>query len=143
MRQLGTYIVDGHEYKIGHWPVDQANENFAFLLNSFGEGLLAAISSEDMMAEELGGKLLQDIVKGLFSKLTPKEYASKMREFTSNLLCDGKAFEYNTHFTGRVLHLHKVVFNVLRHQYGDFLDVIPEGLSSTRGLTQEKQTSIG
>lgn len=145
MRSVGNYQIDNHEYSIGHWPVDKANENLAFLVKTFGHGFVAALESDQNVLDvDLGSAIIKDIVGSLFDKLTPKQYADKMKDWTLGILCDGKPIEYNTHFTGRIMHLHKVIFFVLRHQYADFLDAIPGNLGSNPGdLMPENQTSIG
>lgn len=145
MRSVGNYQVDNHEYSIGHWPVDKANENLAFLVKTFGQGFVSALdNNENLLDMDLGTAFLKDIISGLFDKLTPEQYAQKVKTWTTGILCDGKPIEYNTHFTGRIMHLHKVIFYILRHQYSDFLDAIPEGLGSKgEASTQESQMSIG
>ena len=142
MREVAQHVIGGHTYKIGHWPVDKANSMLAFLVSTFGEGLsgLGKGGVAGALDLEIGLEFFAGVVKGLFSKITVEQYSIKMREICDGIICDGKAIEYNTHFQGRIFHLHAVAAHVLMHQYQDFLDELPALVSLKAGSLAQEET---
>lgn len=136
MREVKNVEIDGHTYQIGDWPVDKANSYFIWIVKTLGEGVAGLLgddvsSLKDIMESEMAnGKLLQQFITGLTEKLDEADVVKRSREITTGILCDNKQIEYNTHFQGRLFHLYKVMFYVLKSQYSDFLGASQGGLES-------------
>lgn len=150
MRKNTETQIDDHKYTIGHWNVDKQLEILKQLIGLIGESavrmLLAGEDDEQSRKEKIESfmdKPMDSEVAGaafrsLIMRLDQTDVKKLFRDIvTDQVHCDGKPFDYNTHFSGRVGHLMKVSVAVLRHQYADFLDVLP-GLSAQ---VREKTTS--
>lgn len=127
------YTCGKNNYIIGDWPVDKALETMVWLTKTFGEGLLSLFMNESGM-EMLGNMADGDGVEKEKDQETLQKFASKLllnldaKEYVkySKLICEGthvngQPIKYNDHFSGKMSELHKVMFQILRHQYGDFL----------------------
>lgn len=120
--------IDEVEYTIGHWTVDQSTETFAWIIEAFGptfRSIFQATADVEQMKSdtEVGLHFLEVVAKNLPTALKPKEYAQRCKELVSGVLANNSPIIYNNQFTGRILHLHKLIFQVLKFQYADFLDV--------------------
>lgn len=143
MRTATVTVIGEHKYTIGHWTVDKQVEILTKLTKLMGETLLRMfILGGDQKKESTGvmdNPAVMEAVAasfgGLVTRLNEQEVKQLLRDIvTDQVMCDGKQFDYNTHFMGRIGHLFKVSLAVVRHQYSDFLDVIP-------GLTGAGQTN--
>lgn len=119
--------VDGQDYTLGQWSIDKSAETLAWIFESFGpafKDLYSGVKSADETKSELelGLHFLDIVSRNISSVLSPKEYAAKLRELASDLLVDNKPVIYQNHFVGKLVHLHKVIFEVLKYQYQDFFD---------------------
>jgi hypothetical protein len=65
---------------------------------------------------------LQQFVSKLFQNLDAKQYVIYAKLICEGSHVNGQPINFNSHFTGKMSELHKVMFQILRHQYGDFLD---------------------
>lgn len=128
-RKVEKKVVDNHTYEIGQWSVDQSLGMMTWLIKTFGESVVALLGSTSlskMMENDIDGPAMKMMMMGLGSRLMEDEVKARMREiFSGGILCDGKQFEYNTHFQGRIGHLFKVAVAVLRVQYSDFFGASP------------------
>ncbi len=129
MRTSETFKVGKHEYQVNMWHPDKAVENLTWLSKMIGDTLLGILVQVDSLKEladmDVDLKLLAPGVKSLLSNLNEKEVALKCQQFTEGMLCDGKAFKYETHFMGGIGHLMGVIVGVLKAQYQDFFDGLP------------------
>ncbi len=119
--------IDGQEYTLGQWGIDKSAETLAWIFESFGPAFKELYSGIQKVDEanseiELGLHFLDIVSRNISSVLSPKDYAAKLRELASDLLCDNKPVVYQIHFVGRLVHLHKVILEVLKYQYQDFFD---------------------
>jgi hypothetical protein len=132
-RELGESTIDGKKYQASHWPVDKATKMLAKLIKILGEPLAMVIMGASENKPEGGSVLdvsMNDVnmdaigtaIKGLASRLDEDEVVKIFRDcLESGVLCEGKKFDYNTHFMGRIGHMMRVMIFVLKHQYQDFL----------------------
>ena len=136
MREMGQSEIDGKKYQVGHWPVDKATGMLTRLVKLLGEPLamvlLGAINEKkdgssvlDVDVKNLKGDAIAAAFKGLATRLDETEVKKMFREFTVDILCDGKKVDYDAHFMGQIGHLFRVSVFVLRHQYQDFLAASP------------------
>lgn len=140
MQKPAISMIDGKTYVFGHWDVLKALEVWAWLLSSMGPAVRDVFSlwqdkSKPGMdadgkplkqAADLDQQLALDafgiVINTLRSSIPPSEYSVRMISFCSDIICDGVKVDPRLHFRGNLLHMHKVVVEVLRFQLGDFLD---------------------
>lgn len=127
MRTTKQVTIDGEEYTLGHWPVDKAAEVLAWILETFGPSFRAAYSITGAVEEtrddiDLALRFLDSVTKNLSSVLSPKDYAARLKEMTTDVVTMKGPLVYQIHFQGRLLHLHKLVIEILKYQYSDFFD---------------------
>jgi hypothetical protein len=129
MLKPATVKVDGEEYTLGHWSPDKALEVWAWLLANIGDGAkelfslwLQGEATQEANAAELGLKALGIIIDTLKRNVPPQVYADRMMSFCSDIVGPKGRVDPRTYFMGRMLHMHKLVVEVLRFQYADFLD---------------------
>ena len=132
------YAVKGNTYVIGDWDVDKALETLVWLTKTFGEGFLALFMSPDKgeIVDKISGTvdgervndpekdaaLIKEFASKIVNNVNPKEYVSYTRLIIQGSRCNGEEIKFNTHFRGKMAELHQVMFAILRHQYGDFLE---------------------
>lgn len=152
MRKTTETTIGDHKYTIGHWPVDKQVKMLTKLTKILGEPLfkMLVMGNPANAAKEDAGfmdnprvmEAMAASFSGLVARLDEEEVKQLMRDVvTDQVLCDGKPFDYNTHFMGRIGHLFKVAVAVVRHQYADFLDVIP-GLSGAAGMGHNSSLNV-
>lgn len=151
MRKTSTKSIDGHKYEVGHWDIDKQLGVMTRLIKLLGEPLartlMGAVSEANKSEKNAGKKVgmkdlldmdlskhLNEAVSALIMRLNEDEVKQLLRDVTTDLLCDNKPVVYDTHFMGRIGHLLKVAVFCIRHQYSDFLDVLP-GLGGVLGAT--------
>ena len=122
-------VVDGQTYIMGHWAVDKSVEMFSWMLTTFGNGVAnvfrEGVNLKQLMETEADVSFLKEVIEGLVSKLTPQEYVTRCRMITEGLLIGGQPVVYDQHFLGKIGHLHRVMLEVLKFQYSDFLPASP------------------
>jgi len=137
--------INGRNYIIGIWTVDKALETMVWITKTFGEGFLTLFMSDDgidgaaKMIESTETKkekskddldkekaIILDFAGKIRDQLNAKEYVHYSKVIISGIKCSGQDINFNTHFTGRMFELHKLMFECLRHQYGDFLGASAE-----------------
>jgi len=142
------FEIKGRTYVICDWVVDKQLETLVWITKTFGEGILALFMSEDgfdgvdnllssptavaeaeekLSEEEKKAKrasekkTINELVQKIAKNLDAKEYVTYMKHILKGVHCEGKEINFSYHFVGRMSELHQVMFQVLRHQYGDFL----------------------
>ena len=137
--------INGRTYVIGTWTVDKALETMVWITKTFGEGFLSLFmsgdgldsaakliekndpekerSEEDLEAEKT---LIMEFASKIRDQLNAKEYVHYSKIIVDGIRCDGQAIHFNTHFSGKMFELHRLMLACLRHQYGDFLGVNAE-----------------
>jgi hypothetical protein len=149
MRKTSQQLIDGKKYEVGHWSLDKQLEIMVKLIKLFGEPvammIMGALQSKGSLKEalnaELSLKMSSEAIRALMSRLSEGEVKSLLREVTEGILCDGKQVSYDVHFMGQIMHLLKVALFCIRHQYQDFLDVLPDLAKSSLGATNMSQES--
>lgn len=134
MRKTTEVTIDNAKYTIGHWHIDKQTDTLVKLIKLLGEPLVymmvGAKKPQDAVQSFIDREIDVDgigkAVAALTLRLGEADVKALLRDMvTDQVLCDGKQFDYNTHFMGRLGHLMKVAVAVVRHQYADFLDVLP------------------
>lgn len=131
MRKPTQYARGKNNYLIGSWDVDKSLEVFVWLTKTFGEGFVSIFMSPDNgeglqnafegEAGDAETKVVEEFVRKVVDRLDPKEYTSYSKKICEGVKCNGQDLNFSQHFMGRMGELHFVMFQVLRHQYGDFL----------------------
>ena len=132
MRTTHTFEIQGSKYQVNMWHPDKAMANLTWLVKTAGEPLVQIFmtveSLDELMDKNIDFSTFVPAVKGIFQKLDENQVVSKVHAFTEEILCDGKALEYESHFLGRPGLLMKVLIQVVKGQYADFFDEIPDGI---------------
>jgi hypothetical protein len=135
------FVIDERTYIIGDWTVDRSLETLVWLTKTFGEGILQLFIHEDGLdaadrlisgtPEEVDGQevktseedkqLANEFVSKILRNLDPREYSAYCKAILQGVKCNAQDINFNVHFQGRIAELHNVIFQVLRHQYSDFL----------------------
>lgn len=133
MRKTTSGMIDGKKYEVGHWSVDKQLDIMTKLIKLLGEPIAMMVmgalqqkgSLKEALSAELTMKASQESIKALMSRLNETEIKSLLREVTEGVLCDNKQISFDVHFMGQIFHLLKVALFCIKHQYQDFLDVLP------------------
>lgn len=99
------------------------------LLDRLLDGGVDEVLDKDVDLTSVARELLSSLptaLRNLSEKLEPREYVKLVKDFLSQTMVKGKGTApvssvFNTHFAGKMLHLHKVVAFALEVNYGDFL----------------------
>jgi len=100
------------------------------------DGGIQSVMDEDIDLAKVTSEIfksLPDALKNLSEKITPAEYAALVKDFLSETIVHNTPVStiFNTHFAGKMLHLHKVAGFAMEVNFGDFFDLIggqtPEG----------------
>lgn len=149
MKQISSKLIDGKKYEVGHWALDKQLDIMVKLIKLLGEPIAMMImgsmqqkgSLKEMLDSNLTAQMSSEAIKSLTGRLNEADVKNLLRECTDGLLCDGKQISYDVHFMGRIFHLLKVTLFCIRHQYQDFLDVIPDlkgaGLGADNNSSQQ------
>jgi len=147
--------IDDHVYSFAHLPAQEALRVLTKLTKIVGEPLAIAVGAlmkDDKTERKLGedglplpaepkkGLLERDVdpevfgkaARSLIEKLDEEEViAIVVKLTTQQVLCDGIEIKnFNTHFTGQLGHLFKVLAAALEVQYGNFFGAMI-GLTGT------------
>jgi len=141
MKKLSSKLIDNQKYEVGHWSLDKQLDIMVKLIKLLGEPvamlLMGALQQKGSLKEVLNSQMSSQInseaIKAFTSRLNEAEIKTLLKECTEGLLCDGKQISYDVHFMGRIFHLLKVALFCIRHQYQDFLDVLPDQQGSGLG----------
>lgn len=132
MKEPTRYQKGKNVYIIGSWHVDKSLEVFVWLTKTFGEGFVTIFMSPEK-GEAVGkvfdggevqgdeSKLIEEFVSKIVNRLDPKEYTAYAKTIVQGTRVNGQEINFNEHFCGRIGELHGLLFQILRHQYGDFL----------------------
>lgn len=131
MRQPTKLTIGKNNYVVGNWDVDKALETLVWLTKTFGEGFMTIFvtdEGQDAMgkimssekSDESEKKLVSEFAAKVVDRLDAKEYVKYSRLIVSGTRCNGEEILFNTHFIGKMGELHRLMFNILRHQYSDF-----------------------
>jgi hypothetical protein len=150
MRQIKTVDLNGRKYTIGHWSVDKSLKTLVWLTKTFGEGFVALFTSsggsallglpgeeekeeapkKSELSDEEEAAIIKEFVGNIVDRLDEDTYVEYSKLVVSGAKCDGKNIDFNTHFIGKMGELHRLMFEILRLQYGDFLgESVDEDLS--------------
>lgn len=135
-----TTNIAGNTYIIGDWDVDKALETLVWLSKTFGEGFLSLFMSPEgegfgdlsegkiqIKEDQQDVTLIKDFASKVIENLEPKEYVKYAKLIVNGTKRNGKDINFSMDFIGKMSELHQVLFAVLRHQYGDFLEGNAEG----------------
>lgn len=130
MREAETFSVKDETYSVNMWHPDRAMEELAWLIKMLGESVVSFVvqadSISDLMDKDIDASFLVPAVRNLVLNIKEKEIAARIKSYTSDIIHGTKPVDYGNHFAGQPGHLILVVAKVLRIQYADFFDVLPE-----------------
>lgn len=143
-RKLERTVIDGMTYEIGQWPVDKSLDMLTWLTKTLGESFASlssgAVNMEDLMDKEIAD-VLGPAIRSLIPRLNEQEVKDRAREIVDDVLCNGKKIAYDVHFMGRIGHLFKVIVEVLKVQYADFLGALTDKKPRVKAVVREEATT--
>lgn len=125
-------IIDNEAYVVGIMPPTQALRILTRLTKLCGESLvqfIATIDTKDpkksLLDANISPQVLSDALRGLIGRLDEELVVSLFQELCDVVLYKGQKVNFETHFMGRLGHMFKVSFKVLRVQFADFFGALP------------------
>lgn len=127
--------LEGQNYVITYFNLDKSLEIFAWLTKNFGENVISMFMEGGDVGDYLpevesdaNGKLsrksmntMSSFVGEIFSKLEPKEYVKYAKAIVSDVMIGSVRIKPDALFRGKTMLLHTLIFEVLKHNYSDFL----------------------
>ena len=140
--------IDGTTYSITNWDVDKALLTLVWLTKTFGEGFVGLFSSKQGMSllfgeddgtpdtevddeEELipktstasdgDAEAIQEFISRVIDRLDERTYVKYAKHILDGVRIGTTKVNFGLHFVGKMALLHRLIFEVLRYQYGDFL----------------------
>lgn len=131
--------IGDHKYTFGCWDPDFALDMFTRFIKMAGEPMAKAIIGATKVASEAEEGLDKEMNEGdmaqimgeamasLSMRLNKDEVKSFFRDAQEQILVDGKQAKevYKVHYAGRIGHLMLVTKEQMRHQFADFLELLP------------------
>ena len=119
--------IDGISYRVQMLPAEQGMKVLTRLLKLIGEPLAELIKVQGN--KEKIFEILPSAIKTLVLKLDDEEVLQLAKELTSAVIKGNTSAtldrEFNLYFRGKYGHLMKVLLEVVKFNYSDFLDVLP------------------
>ena len=147
-------VIDDMEYLLYIWNPEKALKwvrrcqeiIFKPIAAALGTNITAIVEA-DLANINLD---LEKTFNAYLSAVNEKDYVNYLKELVLNVSYKSKEITFDTHFRGKILHLHKLAFAVLEYQLADFFDVAREGATKYLSQMQKKdceasttETSIG
>ena len=153
---MKTVQIDDISYEFLRYPTSTALEVLFLVTKLLGPGLssvLSGLNTEELKSEGLSSEAIGDLDLGsalekvLSQGIDSEEVVSVLKKIISTYVyADNRKIEFESYFSGRLLHMSKVVLESLKHNYSDFLGEIIAGVDTGQtkiNTTQETQVSTG
>ncbi len=131
-------VIDNMEYVVYIWKPDKATKWVRRCQEIIFKPIAAALGTNITALTEADiANINLDLEKGFnayLSSVSEKDYVEYLKDLVLNVSYKSKEITFDTHFRGKILHLHKLAFAVLEYQLADFFDVAREG--ATKYLSQ-------
>lgn len=141
-------VLNGTTYSVTNWDVDKALLTLVWLTKTFGEGFVGLLTSkagseflfgaeDDDQAEDVGeedglipqpsggSQVMQEFMAKVIDRLDERTYVKYAKHILDGVRIGTTKVNFGIHFIGKMALLHQLIFEVLRFQYGDFLDDTP------------------
>lgn len=154
MKATHKVEIGGTTYSIYNWDVDKSLLTLVWLTKTFGEGFVGLFTSKagseflfgagDEPEKESGGdddddmliptssrsddddaKVIQEFISRIIDRLDERTYLKYSKHILDGVRIGTTKINYGAHFVGKMALLHRLMFEVLRFQYGDFLGDSP------------------
>lgn len=127
-------LVDGQSYSVTQFSASKGMKLLTRLVKILGEPMASFLSNPDAEAEGA----FQMALGSLSEKLDEDVVLNTVKELIDCLSTSEGPIQFDTHFAGRFGHLFKVIGEVLKFQYGDFLGVLVAKGSGAQAKKQAK-----
>lgn len=131
-------VVDELKYFIYIWNPEKATKWVRRCQEILLKPIAAALGTNITAITESNLEDINlDLEKGFnayLSSVDEKDYVNYLKELVANIAYKSQEIDFNTHFRGRILHLHKLAYAVLEYQLADFFDAVRGG--ATKYLSQ-------
>lgn len=121
------FSLDGETYRITMFPADQGLKVLTKLVKLVGEPMMEMAKMQQ--DKEAMFDHLASAIRSLSLKLDDENVVSLCKQLSSCVIKDGDGSmtldrKFNTHFSGRLGHMFKLMVEVVNFNFADFLDVL-------------------
>lgn len=121
------FSLDGDSYVITLFPADQGLKVLTKLIKLVGEPIMEM--SKANQDKEKVYEYLTSAIRLLSARMDDENVVSLCRQLSSCVIKEGDGSmsldkKFNTHFSGRIGHLFKLMVEVVNFNFADFLDVL-------------------
>lgn len=148
-KDLFTVIdLDGYEYVCYLWNSDKAARWVRRCQEIFFKPIAATIGKnialDQFSHDEFEFTNMQlDVENGFNSFLNSVDevkYVQYLKELIAGVAYKNTAINFESHFRGKMLHLHKLAYKILEFQLADFFDAVRGGASRYLSQTSSKKS---
>lgn len=122
MRYEQEVVVDGEHYLVHQFPATKAMKMLTRIVKLIGEPVSVLSDGFNSDAKEILPKAVRALAERLDENVVEQTVKDLLRSVFQGGTCVADRFD--THFQGRIGHMFKLLAEVLRYQYGDFLAVL-------------------
>ncbi|RDB37405.1 MAG: hypothetical protein DCC88_00320 [Spirobacillus cienkowskii] len=141
-----TITVDGFEYVLYLWNPDKASKWIRRCQEIFIKPIASSIGNNLSIFSGNNESNFQnvkiDIEKGFNSFLNSLDettYVNYLKDiFDHGVSYKSNSINFNKHFKGELLHMHKLAYAILEYQLSDFFDAVRGGVSKYLSQNQKK-----
>lgn len=128
-RKNTEFEIDGTRYASTQYSGTKGTELFVKVIKSIGEPLSYIMKgAQGGIDSEFNLEMFGSALRSFASTAEPKEFTAMMKEILDGTLIfvdnQNRTIQYDVDFSGRIGHMFKVVFHILKFQFSDFLDVV-------------------
>lgn len=141
---MKTVKVDGYSYTLPLLGTIVGTRMLIKLINVSGEGIVSYIATtdkidwKDFLAADIDMSVAVQAIATMVGAIDEREIESYLDTLLNGLRCDGADVNVNDHFRGRYRHMLKVLWEVIRYNYGDFFDSSQSRLGPSERLAEAR-----
>lgn len=145
-RRSGDFEVDGIRYAVTQYSGTKGTEIFIKLVKAVGEPLSFMLKGvQGGLDAEVNMEMFGQAFRAFSMSADPKEFTFLVKDILDGVLIfdgeENRSIKYDLDFAGKIGHMFKVVWLVVKFQFADFLDVIA-GLTPDVRASQTKFKAI-
>lgn len=123
--------VDGQKYEFEQLGAKDSLKTLMKLSKIVGRPFIMSIGASQGKGKPLNTELLAQAAGILFQSLEETETLNIIESLTAKkALCDGKMINFDSHYSGKIDHLFRVLNAALEVQYGNFFAAVTGFLDS-------------
>lgn len=112
--------IGENEYKISPWMATRGMGYMKRLTKVAGPSITALFKQEENESIDTAENAFGKAVELLCENIDKDDVVDLVKAIVSSVRCNGKDINFDTHFSANYLELFKLVFEVLKVNYGSF-----------------------